>query len=136
MKRLFACLAGLLVTSAAFAEDITDVDRILCAAGQAQICLETGDCYAATPYELSIPDFIIIDTKKKTVSTTEASGASRSSPFSAVTRKEGLLHLQGIEDERAFSFVIDELTGRLTAAIARDGLSVTVFGACTDADVK
>ena len=125
MKRLIACLTGLLATSAVVAENITGVDRILCSSGQAQICLETGDCYAATPYELSIPDFIIIDTKKKTVSTTEASGASRSSPFKAVSRSEGLLYLQGIEDERAFSFVIDELTGRLTAASMPPAPSIT-----------
>jgi hypothetical protein len=28
--------------------------------------------------------------------------------------------------------VIDEATGRMTFAVARDGFSVTVFGACTD----
>jgi len=40
-----------------------------------------------------------------------------------------------MEGGRAFSFVIDEATGLLTVAVARDGLSVSVFGACTDADV-
>lgn len=49
-------------------------------------------------------------------------------------RVEGLIYLQGIEGGRAFSFVIHEATGRLAAAIARDGLAVTVFGACTDKD--
>lgn len=28
-----------------------------------------------------------------------------------------------------------EETGRLTVAVSRNGLSVTVFGACTDADI-
>ena len=32
---------------------------------------------------------------------------------------------------RAFSWVIDEATGRVTAAIATDGSAVAVFGACT-----
>lgn len=36
---------------------------------------------------------------------------------------------------RAFSFVIDEATGHMTVAVSRDGLSVSVFGACTDADI-
>ena len=48
---------------------------------------------------------------------------------------DGLIYLQGIEGARAFSFVIDESTGSLTASIARDGISVNVFGACTDADL-
>ena len=133
-KLLFACIGAALTTLVA-AEDVTDVERMICASGQAQICFETGECHAATPWELSIPDFVIIDTKKGTISTTKASGLSRSTEFAKSDRKEGLIHLQGVEGGRAFSFVIHEQTGRMTAAIARDGLSVTVFGACTAADM-
>ena len=133
MKKLLFAFLGLAVSGVAAAENVTDVTRMICASGQAQICLETGECYAATPWELSVPDFVIIDTRKGTISTTKASGLNRSTEFTKSERKEGLIHLQGVEDGRAFSFVIHEQTGRMTAAIARDGLSVTVFGACTEA---
>jgi len=135
MKKLaFTCLA-FLTGAAAFAENLEGVDEMICSAGQAQICLETAECYSTTPWELSIPDFVVIDVKKKTVSTTKASGLNRSTRFSDVGREDGLIYLQGIDGGRAFSFVIDVATGRMTAAIARDGLSVTVFGACTDVDI-
>jgi len=133
MKKLLFVCVGLAISGVAGAEDVTDVTRMICASGQAQICLETGECYAATPWELSVPDCFIIDTKKGTISTTKASGLDRSTEFTKAERKEGLIHLQGVEGGRAFSFVIHEQTGRMTAAIARDGLSVTVFGACTAA---
>jgi len=133
MKKLLFVCVGLAISGVAGAEDVTDVTRMICASGQAQICLETGECYAATPWELSVPDFVIIDTKKGTISTTKASGLDRSTEFTKAERKEGLIHLQGVEGGRAFSFVIHEQTGRMTAAIARAGLSVTVFGACTAA---
>jgi len=133
MKKLLFAFLGLAVSGVAAAEDVTDVTRMICASGQAQICLETGECYAATPWELSVPDFVVIDTKKGTISTTKASGLNRSTEFTKSERMEGLIHLQGVEGGRAFSFVIHEQTGRMTAAIARDGLSVTVFGACTAA---
>jgi len=133
MKKLLFVCVGLAISGVAGAEDVTDVTRMICASGQAQICLETGECYAATPWELSVPDFVIIDTKKGTISTTKASGLDRSTEFTKSERMEGLIHLQGVEGGRAFSFVIHEQTGRMTAAIARDGLSVTVFGACTAA---
>ena len=133
MKKLLFASLGLAVSGAVAAEDVTGVTRMVCSAGQAQICLETGDCYSATPWELAVPDFVIIDTNKGTISTTKASGINRSTEFSKSERKDGLIHLQGVEGGRAFSFVIHEQTGRLTAAIARDGLSVTVFGACTSA---
>ena len=135
MKKLLFTGLGLAISATVAAEDVTGVTRMVCASGQAQICLETGECYAATPFELAVPDFVIIDTKKGAISTTKASGLNRSTDFSKSERKEGLIYLQGVEGGRAFSFVIHEATGRMTAAIARDGLSVTVFGACTAADL-
>ena len=135
MKKLLIAGLGLAVFAPVAAEDVTGVTRMICAAGQAQICLETGECYAAMPFELGVPDFVIIDTKKGVISTTKASGLNRSTNFTKSERKDGLIYLQGVEGGRAFSFVIHEATGRMTAAIARDGLSVTVFGACTAADL-
>jgi hypothetical protein len=135
MNRLYILFAGLLAGGVVFAENLEDVDKMICSAGQAQICLEAGDCYSVTPWEISVPDFVVIDTKNKSVSTTKASGLNRSTEFSKVERIDGLIYLQGIEGERAFSFVIHEATGRMTVAVTRDGLSVTVFGACTDTDI-
>lgn len=124
--------ATLFTVGPAFADNLAGVEQMICSAGQAQICLETGQCYAATPWELSIPDFVVVDTKTRTVATTKASGLNRSTEFTKLERVDGLIYLQGIEGGRGFSFVIHEATGRMTAAIARDGISVTVFGACTE----
>jgi hypothetical protein len=107
---------------------------MICAEAQVQICIENDTCYSATPAQLDVPDFVIIDTAKKTISTTKASNQDRSTAFTSVERVEGLIYLQGIEGGRAFSFVIDEESGRMTVAISRDGLAVNVFGACTDTD--
>jgi hypothetical protein len=62
-------------------------------------------------------------------------GLNHSTEFTKVEKIDGLIYLQGIEGRRAFSCVIHEATGRMTVAISRDGLSVTVFGACTDTDI-
>jgi hypothetical protein len=79
---------------------------------------------------------IQVDLGSKTLSTTEASGESRSTPIKSVEREEGLIFLQGIEKGRAFSFVIAEEDGMASVAVARDGLSVAVFGACTPMPVS
>ena len=83
-----------------------------------------------------MPDFVIIDTKKKTISTTKESNQSRSTSFTSGEKVNGLIYLQGIEGGRAFSFIIDVECGRKTVAVSRDGLSVKVLGAGTDTDLQ
>lgn len=124
--------ALLFAASAACAEDLTGVDEFVCAAGQAQICVEADTCYPTTAWELSMPEFVVIETARGTISTTRASGLNRSSRFRTHERADGLIFLQGIEGGRAFSFVIHEASGQMTATVARDGAVVTVFGFCTD----
>jgi hypothetical protein len=133
MKKLAMVFAGMLSVTVVQADNVEGIDKMICAAAQVQICIENDACYSATPAELGVPDFVVIDVKKKVISTTNASVENRSTKFASVVRSEGLIYLQGIEGGRAFSFVIDEATGRMTVAVSRDGLSVSVFGACTDA---
>ena len=135
MQKLTIALAGLLIGGLVQADNLDGVDEMICAAAQVQICIENDSCYSATPAELGVPDFVVIDTRKKTISTTQASNENRSTKFTSVQKLDGLIYLQGIEGERAFSFVIDVKTGRMTVAVSRDGLSVSVFGACTDTDI-
>jgi hypothetical protein len=135
MKKLAIAIAGVLLGGLVHADKLEGVNEMVCAPAQVQICIENDTCYSATPAELGVPDFVIIDTKKKTISTTKSSDQNRSSPFTSVLKSDGLIFLQGIEDERAFSFVIEEATGQMTVAVANDGISVIVFGACTDTDL-
>ena len=123
-----------LATTTALADDISDSEEILCSTSKIVICFETGECIDALPWEFNIPQFVVIDTEEKTLSTTKASQETRSTPIRSIQRDAGLLMLQGIEDGRVFGFVIDEDSGVLTVSVARDGISVSVFGACTDAN--
>ncbi len=134
MKKIAIACAGLLTGGMALAENLEGADQFLCAAVQVQICFENGECFAATPWELSMPDFVVIDVKRKSVSTTKASGESRSTQFTSVEKSDGTIFLQGLEGQRLFSFVIEEFTGHMTVAIVRDGFTVNVFGVCTDTD--
>lgn len=135
MKKLAVIVAGMLLVVSALADNLEGVDKMICAAGQVQICIENDTCYPANAAELDVPDFVIIDLKKKVISTTKASNQNRSTPLKYIERADGLVYLQGIEGGRAFSFMIDEATGRMTVSVARDGVAVSVFGACTDAEL-
>ena len=135
MKKTILLGAGMLAAGVAAAENLEGVDEMICASTQVQICLDGDECYAVTPWELDIPEFIVIDTKNKTISTTKASGQNRATKLNTVKRIDDVLYLQGIEGGRAYSFVIEETTGRMTVAVSRAGLTVTVFGTCTDTDI-
>jgi len=135
MKKITIVLAGLLLAGTAYADPLTGVNKFVCAASQVQICLEGDTCYSASPWELDVPEFVVIDLKKKSISTTKSSGDDRSTTFNNSVRSEGNIFLQGLEAGRAFSFLINEATGYMSVAVARDGMVVSVFGACTDADI-
>ncbi len=125
-----------LAASTALADSIANVDRLLCSTSRVVACFEDGECIESLPWELNIPQFVVIDTKKKIMSTTKASNENRSTPIRTLQRDGGALIFQGIEQGRAFGVVIDEESGLLTGSVARDGMSVSVFGACTDADAR
>lgn len=134
-KSLVVCL-GALAASTGLAEDLSEVDEFLCSVSRVSLCAETGECFDVQPWEIDMPQFVVIDMKRKMIATTRASDRKRSTKIANHHRDGGVIYLQGMEGGRAFSFVIDEITGLLTAAVADDGLSLSVFGACTDADVK
>jgi len=135
MKKIATGFVAMLSAGAALADNLDGVDKMICAAAQVQICIESDACYSASAEELGVPTFVIIDTKKKTISTTKASVENRSTTFSTVSKDDGVIYLQGLEGGRAFSFVIEEAGGHMTVSVARDGISVSVFGACTDSNL-
>ncbi len=120
----------------AFADDISDADRILCSSVESTVCIFDGGCEIGAPWSWGIPQFIEIDLQTKRLSTTAASGESRSTPVTSLKLEDGLIFLQGVENGRAFSFVINQETGVLSAAVAREEVTVSVFGACTPVSGK
>ena len=136
MKRSVVASVGLLAGGVVLADNLEGADRLLCAPEQIKICVEEADCYPAHNDELGVPAFVIIDLKNKKLQTTKASEQVRSTTFSNMTRSGGKIFLQGLENGRAFSFLIDEASGRLTVAVSRDGVAVAAFGSCTNAKVE
>ena len=132
-------LAGLTIAAAllgatslvARADDLTGQQKFLCTASQVTLCYSDGDCDKGSAWEFDVPQFIEVDLGQKRLSTTKASGQSRTTPIVNLERDGGQIVLQGYENKRAFSFLIDEKTGWMTVAVARRDIAVTVFGACT-----
>lgn len=135
-KFKISAFVALAACTAAYADDITDKDQILCSTSKVMLCVEDGLCFEISVLDADVPQFLIIDTKKKMISTTEVSGDKRESPVANMSRVDGRIFLQGVENNRAYSILIEEEFGRFSAAVARDGITISAFGACTDADVS
>jgi hypothetical protein len=124
-------LALLLASTTLTADDLAGADKVLCTAVQATRCSVDDECWSGAPWNWNIPQFIEVDLKKKQLATTAASGENRVTPIKNLERTEGVLYLQGVEGGRAFSFVIDEVTGSLSVAVATQAGTTMVLGACT-----
>jgi hypothetical protein len=121
----------LFTSGGAMAENLTGAEKILCAGIQATYCDTSGACEVGMPWQWNMPEFVEIDLEAKIVSTTQAAERLRQTPIRTLERGNGEIYLQGVENARAFSFVIDEATGVASIAIAADGMTISVFGACT-----
>jgi hypothetical protein len=126
-----AAIAVLATACPLFADDISGSSQFLCTAVQASGCSADGQCHTGPPWSLNVPQFIEVDLKAKELRTTKASGENRKTPIRNLERDGPMIILQGYEKGRAFSIMIDEETGDLSAAVARDEVGVSVFGSCT-----
>jgi len=133
MKRLLLIilLAGLVTARRAQAEDLTGANRFLCSAGNATACDEEGVCESGPAYLYNIPMFIEVDLGRKQMRTTRGNGGDRTTAIQTLRRQGGTILLQGFESGRAFSFLIDEKAGMLSASVTANGFGVALFGSCT-----
>ncbi len=126
-------VAGLVLIGPARADDLTGVDRFLCSAGSVSVCCDDGQCASGTAAELSVPQFIEFDLVQKRVNSTKASRLNRATSIDSIKRANGTIMLQGVDVDRAYSFVIDEKSGEMSATVAIQdaGCNVLAFGWCT-----
>jgi hypothetical protein len=134
LRRSLLGAAALCVSGAVFADEVTGSDALLCYALSAARCELDGQCEQRQPWELNLPDFLKLDLKAKRAVTTEASGFLRETAIRTVERGNGTILLQGVQGERAFSWLIAEATGEGTLTVSSPAAGLTVFTVCTPID--
>jgi hypothetical protein len=117
-----------------FADDVSGSDSLLCYGLSAARC-ETGEpCESVEPWRLNLPDFVKLDLRGKRIQTPAGSPEQRETPLQNVQRSNGTILIQGVQGERAFSWLITETSGEGTLSVAGLGQGVTVFTVCTAID--
>lgn len=128
---LTATSLALLAIGPAFADDVTGADQLLCTTVRATECFADGGCLPGDPEAWDTPRFVKVDFQEKMLRTTEASGQDRSTPMKHIEREGDRIFIQGVQDSRAFSVVLDQDSGTTSTAIALEGHILALFGYCT-----
>jgi hypothetical protein len=118
------------IQGTAFASDFDGSKKLRCVPTDASECSGAGECGRVTVEEINIPKWIYIDFKKKTLSGTDSDGEAETTAIENVQVNEGQTILQGAENGRAWSMVIDQMSGDVSIAIAGDETGFVLFGVC------
>jgi hypothetical protein len=102
--------------------------NLLCAPNDVVECDTTGRCERESIEDIDLPSFIHVQFAKKRLMS--ASGDQRETPIQNFQNANGLTILQGAENGRAWSVVIDQNSGHMSGSIADGGGAFAVFGSC------
>jgi hypothetical protein len=101
---------------------------LLCATIDLMECSAGGECQRRTAEDINLPRFLNVDFKAQSLVSADG---NRTAPIQRVERMNGRLILQGGQEGRAWSIVIEEATGKLSAGVVDQEGAFAVFGACT-----
>lgn len=129
LRTIGVALLAVSCSHAAVAGDFDGSKLLLCATSLAIECQQNYECETTAHSEVAFPRFVEVDAKKKVVSAANSSGAS--SPIGSVSHDGGNLILQGVEEGRGWTLLIDESTGEMSVSVADPDGAFVLFGACT-----
>jgi hypothetical protein len=128
-KAIVIALCLLMVPSYLVAASYDGSVPLLCTAMTVLECEDIGECQRRTAMSVGLPPFLIVDFDKKLVRAPDAHGG-RSSALKNIERLDARIVLQGGEEGRGWTIVIDEDTGTMSAAVTGHQVGFVVFGAC------
>ena len=133
-----ALLCTAIIPFSAMAGNFDGSKALYCALMDTVQCLPGGECQEVETEDVNLPDFIMINFKKKIITTTKEGGSERSSKIENRELIDGKLIVQGAEDGvegvrdgLGWSIAINETTGKMVFTGSGDGVGFVFFGACT-----
>jgi hypothetical protein len=114
----------------ALAGDFDGSKSLLCAVIETFECGPVGECQRGTAESIDIPQFLKINFEEKTISSTPETGQVRRTKIRNMEQFESKLILQGVQKGKAWSMLINEVTGKVTLSASDEQVGFVVFGAC------
>jgi hypothetical protein len=127
MRALAALVVFASLAAAARAEGLEATKALRCALAEVSECDASATCNDVTFEQIELPDAVRVNFADKLLASTES---DRSSPIQNVETFENVLVLQGSQNGRGWTMVIERATGRLAATIADVDGSFVISGGC------
>ena len=131
LSACFITATPLIATEVSAASNLDGTANIVCASMDVVACVEGSACIQGSAQSFDLPQFVILDTKKKVMRADYESGHKGTSAVKNIEKSDGHLVLQGIEKGRGWSIAINTKSGDMSGALAGDGVSFLIFGNCT-----
>lgn len=101
---------------------------LLCAPAIVLECRTDGTCEGTTPAAADFPAFVTVNPKGKKISSLDE---SRTSPIKVFDHLSDRVILHGGQGTRAWTMVVSEATGQMSATASDADHTFVIFGACT-----
>jgi hypothetical protein len=119
-----------LIPATAPAGDFDGSKPLICALKDNFECGPDG-CERVTSEAINLPQFLRLNFKDKQITTVREGVQVRTTKMERAENLESSLFVQGLENNLAWSLVIDKAAGKMVMTIAGDQVGFVVFGACT-----
>ena len=132
-KSFLVLLAAVIfMPSFLYAADFDGAASMLCSVRDVVDCSAQGECIAATPEEVDVPAFFKVDFAAKQISAVGEENIPRTSPIKNFEQNQGRIIIQGAENGRAWSLVLSEDNGEMSATVSEENYGLVLFGVCVE----
>ncbi len=106
---------------------------LICSLIKVVECDMDAGCIGDEPDNMGLPQFVKIDIENKKIMTVKDVPEKRESIIRTLESSNGKMFLQGLDKDkgRAWTIVISENTGEMSATISEEQFGFIVFGRCT-----
>jgi hypothetical protein len=120
-------VVSLLLAPTAHGEGLDATTELRCALAEAAECDEAANCSDVTVADIDLPELVHVDFAAKVLASPDR---QRTSPIGAVEVLDAVLVLQGHQDGRGWTMVVERATGHLSATVAGAEGVFVIAGGC------
>ena len=112
------------------AADFDGSRNLICASIETAGCVAGEKCLQGSAEMIGVPQFVKVNFKSNQIDAKRLNGEKITAKIITKTRDKGQMILQGVNNNRSWSLVISEKSGKMSLTASGDQVVYVVFGAC------